>query len=222
MIDFESAFGRAISQQLEAQYVIWLTTVDARLTPQPRPVWFIWQEDSFLIFSQAKAHKLKHIARHPRVALHFNTDERANKHIMIFTGEAILNDSGEWLKGWAKIGSMMKCPYCQATTRQNKAGKTDAGSQRYRCMHCQRKYTPEPKPQGYPASQRQQAVEMYVDGLNLRKIARHLKVHHRTVALWVADRAETLPRAPVPQEVKEAEMDELYTFIGDKKTKSTF
>ncbi|MDQ2691558.1 MAG: TIGR03667 family PPOX class F420-dependent oxidoreductase [Chloroflexota bacterium] len=93
MIDFESAFGRAISQQLEAQYVIWLTTVDARLTPQPRPVWFIWQEDSFLIFSQAKAHKLKHIARHPRVALHFNTDERANKHIMIFTGEAILNDS---------------------------------------------------------------------------------------------------------------------------------
>ena len=93
MIHFESAFGRALRQQLEAQYVIWLTTVDASLTPQPRPVWFIWQEDSFLIFSQAKAHKLKHIARHPRVALHFNTDERGNKHVMIFTGEAIVDDS---------------------------------------------------------------------------------------------------------------------------------
>ena len=89
-------------------------------------------------------------------------------------------------------------------------------------MHCNRKYTPEPKAQGYPETWRKQAVEMYVDGMNLRKIARHLKGHHRTVALWVVDRAETLPNAPMPHEVKDAEMDELYTFIGDKKTKSTF
>ena len=115
----------------------------------------------------------------------------------------------------------MKCPHCQKTSRQNKAGKTDAGSQRYRCMHCERKYTPEPKEQGYPDSVRQRAAEMYVDGMNLRKIARHLKVHHRTVALWVVDHAEALPKAPMPDEVKEAEMDELFTFIGDKKTVST-
>ena len=113
---------------------------------------------------------------------------------------------------------MIKCPHCHKTTRQNKAGKTDAGSQRYRCMHCHRKYTPEPKQQGYPDSLRKRAAEMYVDGMNLRKIARQLKVHHRTVALWVVDRAEALPNAPVPDEVKDAEMDELFTFIGDKKT----
>jgi transposase-like protein len=117
---------------------------------------------------------------------------------------------------------MIECPHCQQVTRQNKAGKPDAGSQRYRCMHCNWKYTPEPKAQGYPESLRTQAAEMYVDGMNLRKIARHLKVHHRTVALWVVDRAETLPNAPMPGEGKEAEMDELYTFIGDKKTRSTF
>jgi transposase-like protein len=62
---------------------------------------------------------------------------------------------------------------------------------------------------------------MYVDGGNFRRIARHLKVHHRTVALWVTDHAETLPNAPVPKEVENAEMDELFTFIGDKKTGST-
>ena len=116
----------------------------------------------------------------------------------------------------------MKCPHCHKTTRQNKAGRTDAGSQRYRCMHCQRKYTPEPKLQGYPESLRQRAAEMYVDGMNLRKIARQLKVHHRTVALWIVDRAETSPHAPMPPDVQEAEMDELFTFIGDKKTESTF
>ena len=117
---------------------------------------------------------------------------------------------------------MKRCPNCQEITRQNKAGKTDAGSQRYRCMHCGRKYTPEPKQQGYPESMRKRAMEMYVDGMNLRKIGRQLKVHHRTVALWLLDRAEASPNAPIPQDVKEAEMDELFTFIGAKKTKSTF
>ena len=37
---------------------------------------------------------------------------------------------------------------------------------------------------------------------------------------WVTDVAEALPKAPLPNEVKEAEMDEMFTFIGDKKTKS--
>ena len=117
---------------------------------------------------------------------------------------------------------MKECPHCHETTRQNRAGKTNAGSQRYRCMYCNRKYTPEPKLQGYPASMQKRASEMYVDGGNLRRIARHLKVHHRTVALWVTDHAQALPAAPMPEEVKEAEMDEIFTFIGDKKTKSTF
>ena len=116
----------------------------------------------------------------------------------------------------------MKCPHCHETMRQNKAGTTKAGSQRYRCMHCHRKYTPEPKQQGYPESVRKRAMEMYVDGGNLRRIARHLKIAPQTVAYWVTEVAEALPSAPVPNEVKEAEMDELFTFIGDKKTESTF
>jgi len=117
---------------------------------------------------------------------------------------------------------MKSCPYCQETTRQNRAGKTRAGSQRYRCMHCGHKYTPEPKKQGYPESVRRQALELYVDGNNLRRIARHLKVAPQTVAYWVTEVAQALPRAPVPEVIREAEMDELFTFIGEKKTKSTF
>ncbi len=88
-------------------------------------------------------------------------------------------------------------------------------------MFCNRKYTPEPKRQGYPPEVRQQALWMYVDGLNLRRIGRQLGLHHRTVSLWVQAYAATLPDPPVPAEVEEAEMDELFTFIGDKKTAST-
>ena len=89
-------------------------------------------------------------------------------------------------------------------------------------MHCIRKYTPEPKPYRYPTEIRRQALQMYVDGMNLRRIGRQLGgIHHRTISLWVKAYAEKLPEVPVPKEVKTAEMDELFTFIGHKKTKST-
>ena len=91
MIDFTSKFGRVVKRYLEVQYVIWLTTVDANLTPQPRPVWFIWQDDAFLIFSKPQAHKISHITKNPKVALHFNTDETGDKHVIVFTGEAAID-----------------------------------------------------------------------------------------------------------------------------------
>ena len=116
---------------------------------------------------------------------------------------------------------MQACPHCKQTIRQNKAGKTKAGSQRFRCMYCGKKYTPEPKGQGYSDEIRQRALQMYVDGLGLRKIGRHLGVHHRTVSLWVKAQATFLPVPPMPDKVDVAEMDEMFTFIGDKKTKST-
>jgi transposase-like protein len=116
---------------------------------------------------------------------------------------------------------MNSCPKCHRTERQNRAGKTGGGSQRYRCMYCQIKYTPEPKAWAYDEQTRQEALELYVDGMSFRRIARHLGVHHRTVSLWVKAKAGRLPEAPVPEEVKNAEMDELFTFIGEKKSRST-
>ena len=60
-------------------------------------------------------------------------------------------------------------------------------------MYCNRKYTPKPKKQGYPESVRKRAMEMCVDGGNLRRIARHLKVAPQTVSYWVTEVAEALP-----------------------------
>jgi PPOX class probable F420-dependent enzyme len=91
MVDLTSQFGRVVKEHLNNQYIIWLTTVDSSLAPQPRPVWFIWEKDAFLIFSQAKAHKVKHVLKNPKVALHFNTDETGDKHVIIFIGEALID-----------------------------------------------------------------------------------------------------------------------------------
>jgi transposase-like protein len=117
---------------------------------------------------------------------------------------------------------MKKCPYCQAETHQMKAGRTESGSQRYRCGSCQRRYTPEPKAHGYPDTMHQQAVKLYSDGLNYRRIGRVLGVDHVTVMLWVKAHVDQLPELPPqPNDVGVIELDELFTFVGKKKTKST-
>lgn len=118
---------------------------------------------------------------------------------------------------------MNKCPYCEKREQQVKDGLNASGSQRYRCKSCQRHYTPQPKEQGYEQSVRQQAVQMYVDGMNFRRIARHLKVNHQSVINWVNAHAATIaPTPPLPDKKPNiVELDELFTFVGDKKTKPT-
>ena len=114
----------------------------------------------------------------------------------------------------------MKCPECEEKKHQHKNGKTKAGSQRYRCYACGYSYTPEKKAQGYGQALRQKAIKMYVGGSGLSRTGRQLGVHHQTVANWTKTQAEQLPDAPVPAQVKAAEFDEIFTYIGDKKTES--
>ncbi len=87
MADFTSPVGRKVKSRLRQESIIWLTTVDSHNAPQPRPVWFHWDGETVLIFSQSAAAKLRHIARNPRVALNFNTDADGGE-VGVLIGEA--------------------------------------------------------------------------------------------------------------------------------------
>jgi transposase-like protein len=80
---------------------------------------------------------------------------------------------------------METCLHCHKSEKQVRSGKTRAGSQRYKCQF----YTPQPKIQGYHEEVRQQAVQFYLDGMNLRRIGRRLGIDHKTVSLWLKARA---------------------------------
>lgn len=118
---------------------------------------------------------------------------------------------------------MKSCPHCQRTDKQVKNGKTSVGSQVYKCKACDRKYTPEPKRNGYDMDTRQRAIRLVLDGNSQRQAARHTGVSHGTVANWFKQYADSLPEAlpGTGSTVDVAEQDELFTFIGRKKTKRT-
>ncbi len=85
--DFTTSFGQRALQRLQDERVVWLTTINAAGTPQPSPVWFVWDGDAVLIYSQPDAPKVHAIRQHPRVALNFNTTETGG-NVVVFRGEA--------------------------------------------------------------------------------------------------------------------------------------
>ena len=123
--------------------------------------------------------------------------------------------------------ALLSCPSCGETTKQHRAGKNATGTLRRECRHCGRTYTPAPKQHGYDLALRRQALKLYVDGTNLRRIARHLDVNPQTVANWVNAAAANLPAPPLPQErrteqaAETLELDELFTFVSQKKKRPT-
>ena len=91
MFDLTSRFGRHVNRRLRQEKIIWLTTVDSHNTPQPRPVWFHWDGETVLIFSEKNKAKLRHITSNPKVSLNFNTDEDG-EDVAVLVGDARILD----------------------------------------------------------------------------------------------------------------------------------
>jgi PPOX class probable F420-dependent enzyme len=86
-IDTSTEFGARVARHLADDQVVWLTTVGPDQTPQPSPVWFLWDGDTALIYSQPKRPKLRNIEARPRVSLSFNSTS-AGDDVVILTGYA--------------------------------------------------------------------------------------------------------------------------------------
>lgn len=91
-IDLSTDFGARVSDHLTNDQVVWLTTVGANGTPQPSPVWFLWDGESVLIYSQPNTPKLRNIERSPRVSLNFNCTPTGGD-VVILTGDATIDRS---------------------------------------------------------------------------------------------------------------------------------
>ena len=91
-IDTSTPFGARAERRLREELLAWLVTVSPGGTPQPVPVWFLWEGESFLIYSRPETSKLRNIARSPRVALHLDGNGRGGD-IVVVTGDAAVSKS---------------------------------------------------------------------------------------------------------------------------------
>ena len=114
----------------------------------------------------------------------------------------------------------MDCPRCRSV-EHIKDGLVKE-RQRYKCKQCQYRYTVVQRSGERPPSIRQLALDMYLEGLGFRAIGRLLKVSHTAVFGWVKKAGENV-ELPVPDEsVEVAELDEMHTYVSQKKVTAGF
>jgi PPOX class probable F420-dependent enzyme len=74
LLDTTTEAGARADRRLREEEVAWLTTVRSDGQPQSVPIWFLWDGETFLIYSQPGRQKLKNITGNPRVGLNLNPD----------------------------------------------------------------------------------------------------------------------------------------------------
>lgn len=73
-----------------AQHV-WFTTVREDGMPQPTPVWFVREGDTFLIYTTPDSQKVANISNNPHVALGWATDDTG--YFVVVMGRATIDEA---------------------------------------------------------------------------------------------------------------------------------
>lgn len=88
--DPSTPLGQRVRERLASEVAVWLTTTGADGTPQPNPVWFLWEgEDTVLVYNRAGAKRIAHVRNRPRVSLNFDANGQGGD-IQVLTGTAEL------------------------------------------------------------------------------------------------------------------------------------
>ena len=110
----DTATGARAERRLREEGIIWLTTVRSDGQPQSVPVWFLWDGETFLVYSRPSQQKLKNIGRNARVGLHLNANDRGGEVVRAEGAAEVVqdvppaNEVGEYLEKYresiARIG----------------------------------------------------------------------------------------------------------------------
>jgi len=115
----------------------------------------------------------------------------------------------------------MECRNCKSS-QVRKYGKTQSGSQRYRCNECGKTFTLE-RPR-FNDEVKATAVKMCLNNVGFRKAAIFVGASHQAVQNWVKEAHEKLKNETggaldtVTQDTDIIEFDEIYTFVKKNKT----
>jgi PPOX class probable F420-dependent enzyme len=88
MLDLTSESGINLDRRLRQEEVIWLTTVASDGTPHPNPVWFCWDGQEIIIYSQPGAHRIRNLQQNPKVALNLQGAGPMGEDVVVIYGVA--------------------------------------------------------------------------------------------------------------------------------------
>jgi PPOX class probable F420-dependent enzyme len=93
MLDATTEAGGRAERRLREEEIAWLTTVRSDGQPQSVPVWFFWDGERFLVYSQLGRQKLRNIERNPRVDLNLNSNVQGGDVVRVEGTAEIVEDA---------------------------------------------------------------------------------------------------------------------------------
>lgn len=90
MLDLNTDFSASVTKRLLEEDIIWFTTVNSRGFPASNPVWFFWDGETIIVYSQPKSYRVRNIAQNPNVALHLQGVDGLGNNVVIINGLASL------------------------------------------------------------------------------------------------------------------------------------
>ena len=91
MLDLATEFGIRVNKRLMEEEVIWFTTVSPNGTPTPNPIWFFWDGEMIIVYSQPDSYRVRNIKHNPKVALNLERADALGHNVIMINGEASLN-----------------------------------------------------------------------------------------------------------------------------------
>jgi PPOX class probable F420-dependent enzyme len=96
VFDSDSELDVHARDRLATDMVGWLTTVTPDGQPQTFPIWFLWEDEELLVYSDRRAKRNGNVLANPRVSLHLQGDVKGNDVVMV-EGEARIDDAAPLL-----------------------------------------------------------------------------------------------------------------------------
>jgi PPOX class probable F420-dependent enzyme len=91
MSDLNIVLSTEITKRLQEEDIIWFTTVSPKGIPTPNPVWFYWDGEYIIVYSQPESFRVRNIKNNPHVALTLQGVDGIGNNVVIINGEAELH-----------------------------------------------------------------------------------------------------------------------------------
>jgi transposase-like protein len=115
----------------------------------------------------------------------------------------------------------MNCSKCKSNNKVRNGIVN--GFQRYRCKECGYNYTVKKRSGEYSKETKRKALQLYLEGLGFRSIGRVLGVSNVSVLNWIRNYGEKVKELQSNNKpIKYAKLDEMHSYIGNKKTSVGF
>lgn len=88
----KTAPSEHVDQRLRTELIMWLGTVRPDGRPHLVPIWFLWDGETILFFSQPKAQKVRNLRRNPAVMLSLDSADHGEDIVLIEGRAELIGD----------------------------------------------------------------------------------------------------------------------------------